>query len=120
MIKQLVREIRQQPEHIRLIFMWTFVVITFSVVGFAWFQSTSKEYLALLNPDQAQDTRALAAKDDKKTPSPFATILSSFGDLKANISDLFVGKSASVDVGDAQDIQQPEVPAQTFPLSADK
>jgi hypothetical protein len=99
--------------------MWTFVVITFSVIGFAWFRSTSKEYVALLNPDQVQDTRALA-QNGQKVPSPFATILNTFSDLKANVSDLFVSNNTNVDVSNAQEIRQPEVPAQALPLSEDK
>lgn len=67
--------------------MWVCVVITFSVIGFAWFKTTSKQFVALLNPDEVVESRAIAEKNIP--PSPFATFFSTFKDLQANISELF-------------------------------
>ena len=92
-MRKLIEEIRQQPHHIREIFMWVMVVITFSVVGFVWFDSTRTRFLALVNPEEYQDTRAFAAAPD--SDSPFAAIGRSFRNLKANIADLFDGKNDS-------------------------
>lgn len=117
-MKSLLQEIKEQPEHIRHVFMWVCVVIVFSVVGFVWFKSTEKKFVALLNPEQAQESQALAEKAKTQTPSPFATIFSSWGELKANISELFLGKQASFDVNNSgvKPTEEP-LPPQKLPLS---
>lgn len=87
-MKSILEEIREQPPHIRELFMWVCVVITFSIIGFAWFRSTTKQFVALLHPEQIEQNQALAkAKENKVTP--FATIFSSIKDLTANIGELF-------------------------------
>lgn len=86
-MKGILDEIKQQPPHIREIFMWVCVVITFSIIGYAWFRVTTKQFVALLNPEQAEETRALA--QEKTAPLPFATILTALKDLRANIFELF-------------------------------
>ena len=77
-MRGILYEIKQQPEHIRKAFMWVLVVITFSVVGFVGFRNTEQRFVALLNPGQAQEERALAEKTKIQTPSPFATIFNDF------------------------------------------
>jgi hypothetical protein len=115
-MKSLLEEIRQQPEHIRHVFMWLMVVICFSVIGFVWFRSTSKQFVALLHPETAQD-QALADSNKPKQPSPFATIFNSFKDLQANISELISGKPASLDINNGQNTQTEIVPPKKLPLS---
>ena len=112
----ILEEIRQQPEHIRHIFMWTMVVITFSVVGFVWFRQTSKQFVALLHPEEAQE-RALAEKNKPKQPSPFATIFATMGDLRANISELLAGPKQSLDVNNGQSAPEKELSPQKLPIS---
>ena len=86
-MKGILHEIKQQPPHIREIFMWLCVVITFSVVGFAWFRTTSEQLAVLLHPETTTlEERAVA---EKPPLSPFANLLLSFKDLGANISELF-------------------------------
>src|SRR3989344_4996755 len=102
-MRSILNEIREQPEHIRHIFMWLCVVITFSVIGFVWFRSTSKQFVALMHPEEAQE-RALAEKEGTlrqaqgKQPSPFATIFGFWGDLQANISELLVGSKLNLEI----------------------
>ena len=115
-MKSLLQEIKEQPEHIRHIFMWTSVVIVFSIVGFVWFRNTEKKFVALLNPEQAQEERALAEKT--KTPSPFATILNAWGDLRANISELILGKQSEFNVNNGgTGPKEEQLPPQKLPLS---
>lgn len=93
---KLLQEIRQQPLHIRHLFMWTSVVISFSLVGFFWFQSTKDNVVALLNPKAAQEaqTRQLAQQQHTdKSPSPFALIKNSWASLTANMSELWKGRN---------------------------
>jgi hypothetical protein len=116
-MRSLLDEIRQQPEHIRHIFMWTMVVITFSVVGFVWFRQTTRQFVALLHPEEAQE-RALAEKDRPKQPSPFATIFSAIGDLRANISELLADPKQSLDINNGSTVPIEErVPPQKLPIS---
>lgn len=115
-MKSLLQEIREQPEHIRHIFMWVCVVIVFSAVGFVWFRQTSKQFVAMLHPEESQ-ARALAEKNNPKQPSPFATIFSSLQSLRANISELFVGpKPVNINNGPAG-TEQEQLPPQKLPLS---
>jgi len=116
-MKGLLQEIKEQPEHIRHIFMWVCVVIVFSVIGFVWFRSTEKKFVALLNPEQAQEEQALAEKNKTGMPSPFATILESWGNLKANISELILGKPSSFNVENGGMKPEETVPPQKLPLS---
>lgn len=116
-MKSLLEEIRQQPEHIRHIFMWTMVVITFSVVGFVWFRQTTKQFVALLHPEEEQQ-RVLAEKNKPQQPSPFATIFNSLRDLQANISELLAGSKQSLDVNNNPSApNDKQLPPQKLPLS---
>jgi hypothetical protein len=121
-MKSILDEIRRQPDHIREVFMWVFVVIIFSVVGFAWFRSTEKQFVALLNPDQAQEQRILAEKNKaKEGPSPFAMIGNSFSGLKASIAELFLGiKSNDFEIRNEGAGPTVSVPPQELPISGEK
>ncbi len=122
-MRKLVSEIREQPEHIRHIFMWTMVVITFSLVGFVWFRSTSKQFVAMLNPEQAQG-RALAQNEaganKGSQPSPFATLFNSWQNLRANISELLIGSKGDLNIDNLTVPTEEELPPQTLPLSGNK
>ncbi len=117
-MKDLFQEIRSQPPHIREIFMWACVVIVFSVVGFVWFRQTTKQFVALLHPEEAQE-RALAEAEQKKTkqPSPFATIFSTIGDLRANISELLAGPKPNTDVDNGRSAPEEQLSPQKLPIS---
>ena len=123
-MKGILDEIRQQPEHIRHIFMWLCVVITFSVIGFVWFRSTSKQFVALMHPEEEQ-ARILAEAEQKtlrqtqgRQPSPFATIFSVWSNLRANISELLTGPESNLEIQNgATGIEKIEVPPQKLPLS---
>lgn len=120
---KILDEIRQQPEHIRHVFMWTMVVITFSVIGFVWFRQTTKQFVTLLHPEEAE-ARALAEGKERtlrqaqgKQLSPFATIFGTLGDLRANISELLAGPNSGLDVNNGQSVHEEQVPPQKLPLS---
>ncbi len=118
-MKSLLEEIREQPPHIREVFMWVCVVITFSVVSFAWFRSTTKQIIAMVNPDQVEVSSGLA-----QNTSPFATIFSSVKDLQANIGELFnfANKSTSLEIQGSNTTQTKNLPLppQKLPLSKNK
>lgn len=96
--------------------MWTLVVITFSVIGFVWFRQTTRQFVALMHPIEAQE-RVLAEQAQPKQPSPFATIFSTMGDLKANISELLKGP-ATLNVNNGQQIPDEEqLSPQKLPIS---
>ncbi len=117
-MRGILYEIKQQPEHIRKAFMWVLVVITFSVVGFVGFRNTEQRFVALLNPGQAQEERALAEKTKIQTPSPFATIFNVWNGLKANISELILGRQSEFNVGNGGTGPKEEpLPPQKLPLS---
>ena len=68
----LFKEIKQQPEHIREIFMWLSVFIIFSLIGFVWFKSFQEKMIVLLNPE-------LMPEEEQE---PFANALAPFVVLK--------------------------------------
>lgn len=116
-MKSLLDEIHQQPEHIRHIFMWLCVVITFSVIGFVWFRQTTKQFVALMHPEEEQ-ARILAEKNKPKQPSPLATIFSAWGNLRANISELLSGPVSNLEINNgAPRTEKMEVPPQKLPVS---
>lgn len=113
-----LHEIKQQPEHVRKTFMWVLVVMTFSVVGFVWFRNTEEKFVALLNPEQAQEQRALAEKIKAGTPSPFATIFDAWKNLRANISELILGRQSEFNVDNGgTGPKEEQLPPQRLPLS---
>lgn len=78
----MLREIRQQPPHIRALFMWLSVFIVFSLVVFVWFKSFEQKLAYLINSDKESETQTTQE-------SPFSVIGTSFNDLRATILDLF-------------------------------
>lgn len=115
-MRKILHEIHSQPPHIRELFMWSCVVITFSVVGFVWFRSTSRQFVALMNP-KAEEERILADKNKPKQPSPFATVLTSWRNLQANISELFVGPRSNLQINNGITNPEKTVPPQRLPIS---
>ncbi|MBI2669837.1 MAG: hypothetical protein HYX20_01680 [Candidatus Yanofskybacteria bacterium] len=116
-MKRILDEIRQQPEHIRHIFLWLCVVITFSVIGFVWFRQTTKQFIALMHPEEEQ-ARILAEKNKPKHPSPFATIFNVWGNLRANISELLTGPESNLEIqNSAPGTEKIELPPQKLPIS---
>ena len=116
-MKGLLEEIRSQPPHIRELFMWLCVIITFSVVGFAWFRGTSQQLASLLHPETtALEERAIV---ERKPVSPFANLLLSFKDLTANIRTLFTfSRTTEVEVeNQPSHTVLPTVSPRTLPLS---
>ena len=77
----MLKEIRNQSEHIRAIFMWLSVFIVFSLVVFVWFQGFQQKLAFLLDPSKESEMA-------EEVP-PFRVIGNSFDDLKATILDLF-------------------------------
>lgn len=77
----MLKEIRNQPEHIRALFMWLSVFIVFSLVIFVWANSFQQKLALLLNPEEKTETA--------KQESPLAVISGGLNDLRATIVDLF-------------------------------
>jgi hypothetical protein len=90
----LLKEIHEQPEHIRKVFMWLCVVITLVAIGSVWFYTTKKQVIALVYPERVADTDAHYADTTATSSySPFATLFDSFHLVRANISDLIKGET---------------------------
>ena len=123
MKKNIWQEIKEQPPHIRETFMWLCVVVSFSVIGYAWFRTTADQFVALVNPERARQETQLANANDKT--SPFATINSSLKDFSASILELidFTKKTNNFEIKNNSargPLEQPIVPPQQLPLSGNK
>ena len=117
----ILQDIRNQSPHIREIFMWLCVVITFSVVSFFWVKAESRQIVALLNP-QAQTGPVYAENSKNENSSLFGNIGKSAGNLKANLFDL-LGLNKKTDVpqpNSANPQASQNVEPQLFPTSKDK
>ncbi|MBI2003567.1 MAG: hypothetical protein HYS78_01105 [Parcubacteria group bacterium] len=77
----MLKEIRNQPDHIRALFMWLSVFIVFSLVVFVWLNSFQQKLAFLLNSEKEEET--------VKQTSPLAVIERALSDLRATIFDLF-------------------------------
>jgi hypothetical protein len=109
-MKKTIHKIKQQPFHIREIVVWVSSLTIFAIIGIFWFTDFQDHTYALLNPQEVenQDT-AVAEKDET---SPFASLLSSFGGLKANISEFISDLKKDTN----EDIERERIP-QNLPLS---
>ena len=107
-----MKEIRNQPEYIREIFMWVSVVIVSSLVLFGWLKSTQNKIYALINPDAVAQERALAEANKANQPSLFANITGSLGGIKNSLNEFFGGEKFN----SASD-NQPEVEANKLPVT---
>ncbi len=109
-MKTILKEIRQQPLHIRKMFMWTMVTITFAFMGFWWVRDTEKTIVALLNPQAKPSSvpvNSALAKSDEASP---------WANLKASISDLLKKNP----VGNSQELQTTAVPVPPQSLPVDR
>jgi cytosine/uracil/thiamine/allantoin permease len=123
MAKGIWEEIKSQPSHVREFFMWVCVVGVFSVIGFAWFKTTSTEFVALVNPEQARENSRALAQNQTSDQSPFATILNSTKGLWANIAVLFdfTKKTNNIQIDNqTQNQRLPDVEPNLLPLSGNK
>lgn len=93
---KLLDEIRQQPLHIRKIFMWCMVVITFSMVGLWYANSTKNQIVALLNTNPPAGTQNSAVAEESQGSSPFALMARTLRDLRAQISSFFARETPTL------------------------
>ena len=110
----MLKEIRQQPDHIRAVFMWLSVFIVFSLVLFVWLQGFQQKLALMLDPSLEGSAVADAG-------SPFAVIGDSFDDLGATIGDLFgltVGTRNESDIrNNLEDRFGPKIEPRLLPVS---
>lgn len=105
---KLLDEIRAQPLHVRHIFMWSLVVITFSIFGYWRISAIGHSVFASANP---KSETAVAVTADDKSKSPLALIGDSLSSLRASISDLVGGKkNALMNAAAEQFTPQPPAP----------
>ena len=126
---KILDEIRSQPEHIRHIFMWLCVVISFSLVVVVWFKSTQSKFVALLHSSEVREeidprrfvdgdlknlkNSVLSAKEKEERQSLFASIGSAFALIKESIADLIGSSQKELEVSK-------EKPVKVLPLSEDR
>ena len=111
----LLREIRSQPEHIRSVFMWLSVIISFSIVSFFWFKSTAKDFVAIVNPTPEIE-RAFAQEDQEATESLFANIGLSIKDFTREMNRLLGFTNEEDDININNQPKQAEIKPRKFPV----
>jgi len=99
----LFEDIRRQPRHVREMMFALCVVITVSLVGLIWFRSFEKNIFVLMNPDPKKQEQFFAERA-KNTPTLVASFQSTYGVLKAGISQIFL-------LGDSKDIEKTDTVA---------
>ncbi len=117
----LLDEIRRQPEHIRHTFMWLCVVIVFSLVSFVWFRSTQQTFVAMLHPEEIQQLKEQNRLAQEAGQSPLANLWSSWGALRASLTELVTGPSLDLVNKETVNPDQPKTaPVRSLPLSGNK
>ena len=118
-MKNIIHEIRNQPQHVRELATVLCTIAVVAVVVTVWFHSFQKNIYALLNPDQqpqAQDR--LFAQESK---SLFGSILQTISDGRAQISNLFSGKNQTDVVNtSASQINNPSNTPHPLPVTESK
>ena len=118
-MKHIIHEIRQQPHHVRELATILCTVVVVAVVVLVWFNSFQRDIYTMLNPGQQSEAQdKLFAQESK---SLFGSIIQTLSDGKAQISNLFSGKSQT-DVVNTQD-QQTDPGARTvhpLPVSGNR
>jgi hypothetical protein len=79
------KEIRQQPENIRELFMWLSVFIVFSLIGIVWARSFQEKMIVLLNPQLAEPE---GQQSYAKVLAPFAVVRNSIRDFTSSVASL--------------------------------
>lgn len=82
----MLKDIQNQPQHIREIMFGLSVVTTVSLVGMLWFNSFQNDMYVLLNPEEANTEKFLAQENQE---SLFGNLAGTFSDLGAALSDVF-------------------------------
>ncbi|HVZ11305.1 MAG TPA: hypothetical protein VG941_02750 [Candidatus Paceibacterota bacterium] len=103
-MKSLIRDIRNQPDHVRELIALLCTVVVGVGIGVIWFHSFKHDVYALLNPkpDQSSDARSFASD----TTSLFGYIGKAFSQSKAQIED-FLTRSDSNESLSPQESGQP-------------
>ena len=89
----ILKNLQEQPQHIREIMFGLCVVITVSLVGAVWFNDFQNDMYALLNPEEVQQEKFLAQKNSE---SLFGVLGKTFGDISSVMTG-FWGSSGSGD-----------------------
>lgn len=82
----ILKNIQEQPRHIREIMFSLCVIITVSLVGIVWFNDFQSDMYALLNPEEVQQERFLA---ENKTDSLFGFVGQTLGDIGSIWTDFW-------------------------------
>ena len=118
-MKSIIHEIRQQPHHVRELATILCTIVVVAVVVLVWFNSFQHNIYALLNPEpqpQAQDQEFA-----KQSKSLFGSILQTLSDGKAQISNIFSGKSNQAEVvNPAPPANNPSDASHPLPVSGNK
>ena len=116
------KEINNQPDHIREIFMWLCVVIVFSSIALVGFRQTEKRLVALVNPEAQEKNKEKATKFTARiSESPLGDISIYFKDLKAAITDIFnINFSRTLEEGNAGGQDKVEISPALLPLAGEK
>lgn len=88
----MIKKIREQPEHIRAIFVWLFVFISFSLIFSIWFRSLNTKLSFLLNPTEEN------IKKTKKEKSPYALIKENISNLTSSLLGLLNLKENKIEI----------------------
>ncbi len=81
----MLKDIQNQPQHVREIMFGLSVVTTVSLVGMIWFHSFQNDMYVLLNPEEANTEKFLAQENQK---SLFGNLAGTFSDLGAALSGI--------------------------------
>lgn len=112
----MLKNIQEQPQHIREIMFGLCVVITVSLVGAVWFKDFQKDMYVLLNPEEVQEERFLAQENSE---SLFGALGQTLGDMSSIFTDLW-GSGSSGDEATIEVENKTSDRVYLLPLSEEK
>ena len=96
-MKKFIYNVREQPHHVRHIYMWVSVVIVGTIIGTIWFSTSRRYVLAVVRPSTSMSDEYYAQKEryrGRGIQGNLAQISDSFGGVFEDIGKLF-GRSAN-------------------------
>jgi hypothetical protein len=113
-MRAIIKEIRNQPHHVRELATVLCTIVVVAIVGIVWFHSFQHDIYAMLNPTdapQAQDQMFA-----QQSTSLFGSMFQALKNSSAEISNFFSGKGSQTNIVNTQTYQTNSPSTATHPL----
>ena len=113
---KILKNIHEQPQHVREIMFGLCVITTVSLVGAVWFKDFQNDMYVLLNPEEVQQERFLAQENSE---SLFGVLGQTLGDMSSVFTNFWDSGDANKKTETGVEIR-PVDKVYLLPLSEEK